>query len=80
MSGKGKESLTIITNLYGAYGSLLRGQHHDFMSLGGTGGVGGVGGIMGGTAGTGEGATMNINRVQNLTNNMYVDNIPHSFS
>jgi hypothetical protein len=34
---------------------------------------------MGGTAGTGEGATMNINRVQNLTNNMYVGDIPHSF-
>ncbi|KAJ7817996.1 hypothetical protein B0H14DRAFT_2840790 [Mycena olivaceomarginata] len=37
---------------------------------GGTGGVGGVGGITGGAAGIGEGATMNINRAQNLTNNI----------
>jgi hypothetical protein len=38
-----------------------------------------VGGITGGAAGTGEGATMNINRVQNLTNNMYVGDIPCPF-
>jgi hypothetical protein len=38
-----------------------------------------VGGITGGAAGTGEGATMNISRVQNLTNNMYVGDIHHSF-
>jgi hypothetical protein len=37
--------------------------------------VGGVGGVTGGAAGTGEGATMNINRVQNLTNNMYVGDV-----
>jgi hypothetical protein len=50
------------------------------MSPGGTGGVGGVGGITGGTAGTGEGATMNVNGVQNLTNNMYVGDVPRSLS
>jgi hypothetical protein len=50
------------------------------VSPGGTGGVGGVGGITGGAAGTGKGATMNINRVQNLTNNMYVCDVPAPFS
>ncbi|KAF8192837.1 hypothetical protein K438DRAFT_1935063 [Mycena galopus ATCC 62051] len=51
----------------------MSGEGKEFLNVianlyGGTGGVGGAGGITGGAAGTGEGATMNINRVQNLTN------------
>jgi hypothetical protein len=42
--------------------------------------VGGAGGATGGTGGKGEGATMKINGVQNITNHMYVDDIPRSFS
>jgi hypothetical protein len=35
-----------------------------------------VGGITGGAAGAGEGPTMNFGGVQNLTNNMYVGDVP----
>jgi hypothetical protein len=35
---------------------------------------------VGGPGGVGEGPTFNFNRVQNMTNNMYVGDVPRSFS
>ena len=58
---------------------MIRTQHRDFVYPGGTGGAGGVGGVTGGVAGAGEGPTVNFGRVQNLTNNMYVGDVPVPF-
>jgi hypothetical protein len=80
MSGQKNESPIVIATLHGVSRNLVRRQHPDFVSPGGTGGVGGVGGVTGGAAGKGEGATMKINSVQNMTNHMYVGGVHRSFS
>ncbi|KAJ7027628.1 hypothetical protein C8F04DRAFT_1189312, partial [Mycena alexandri] len=42
---------------------------------GGTGGMGGAGGVTGGAGGKGEGATMNIDGVQNMTNHILKEDL-----
>lgn len=80
MSRQDNKSKTFNYNFFGAYGALLRRQHHDILSRGGHGGPGGPGhgnGGMGGSGGTGEGPTVNID---NSTNKMYVSEVsPVSF-
>lgn len=66
--------------IHGVYGGDSLGrQHYDFLSPGGEGGRGGEGGV-GGPGGVGEGPTLNFTGVQNVTNNMYVGDVPRSFS
>jgi hypothetical protein len=52
------------------------------LSPGGKGGKGGKGGVEGGGGGRGEAPTVNyqINAVENFANNMYVGEVPRSFS